>query len=303
MAKLITVFGATGNQGGSVIQHILADPVLSKEFSIRGITRDPSKPASQALIQRGVEMKSADLSSKSSVVEAIKGSHTVFLVTNYWESKDPEVEFSQGKNVADAAKECGVSHLIFSSLLNVTETSGGRLTHVPHFDAKAKIEKYIVSTGIPCTFVLPGYFMSNYPQMLRKGEDGSYTLAYPVSPQAKFPLLDAANDTGKFVKAAIKNAATLNGKRILAATDYYTPERILAEFEEVTGKKASYVQVTPEQYKSFLPAAMAEEMLENHLFIESPGYFNGASLKESLDLLDEKPTTWKEYVKKSSAFQ
>lgn len=109
--------------------------------------------------------------------------------------------------------------------------------------------------------------------------------------------------TGKFVKAAIKNAATLNGKRILAATDYYTPERILAEFEEVTGKKASYVQVTPEQYKSFLPAAMAEEMLENHLFIESPGYFNGASLKESLDLLDERPTTWKEYVKKSSAFQ
>lgn len=58
MAKLITVFGATGNQGGSVIQHILADPVLSKEFSIRGITRDTSKPASQALIQRGVEMKS-----------------------------------------------------------------------------------------------------------------------------------------------------------------------------------------------------------------------------------------------------
>ena len=137
------------------------------------------------------------MSSKSSVVEAINGSHTVFLVTNYWESKNPDVEFSQGKNVADAAKECGVSHLIFSSLLNVTETSGGRLTHVPHFDAKAKIEQYIVSTGIQCTFVLPGYFMSNYPQMLRKGEDGSYTLAYPVSPQAKFPLLDAANDTGK----------------------------------------------------------------------------------------------------------
>jgi hypothetical protein len=58
MAKLITVFGATGNQGGSVIQHILADPVLSKEFKIRGITRDPSKPVAQALAQRGVEVKS-----------------------------------------------------------------------------------------------------------------------------------------------------------------------------------------------------------------------------------------------------
>ncbi len=105
------------------------------------------------------------------------------------------------------------------------------------------------------------------------------------------------------MKAAIKNAAALNGKRVLAATDYYTPERIVAEFEEVTGKKAAFVQLSPEQYKSHLPAAVAEEMLENHLFIEDPGYFNGASLKESLDLLEEKPTTWKEFVNKSGAFR
>jgi hypothetical protein len=109
--------------------------------------------------------------------------------------------------------------------------------------------------------------------------------------------------TGKFVKAAIKNASALNGKRILAATDYYTPGRIVAEFEEVTGTKATYIQVSAEQYQSFLPAEMAEEYLENHLFVEYPGYYNGACLKESLDLLEEKPTTWKEFIKKSGAFQ
>ncbi|KAK3903310.1 NmrA-like family domain-containing protein 1 [Staphylotrichum tortipilum] len=302
MSKLITVFGATGNQGGSVIKHILADAVLSKEFKIRGITRDTSKPAAQALAQKGVELKSANLDSKSSVVEAVAGSHTVFLVTNYWESKDAAKELSQGKNVADAAKEGGVSHIIFSSLLNVTETSRGRLTHVPHFDAKADIEQYIRGTGVPSTFVLPGYFMSNFTHMLRPKEDGSLTLAFPVSSQAKFPLLDAAGDYGKFVKAAIKHSASLNGKRVYAASDYYTPERILADVEEVTGKKTAYVQLTPEQYKAALPAATADEMLENHLFIEKPGYFNGEILKESLDLLDEKPTTWKEFITKSRAF-
>lgn len=109
--------------------------------------------------------------------------------------------------------------------------------------------------------------------------------------------------TGESVKAAIKNAAALNGKWILAATDYYTPGRIVAEFEEVTGKKATYMHVSAEQYKSFLPAEMAEEYLENHLFVEDPGYYNGASLKESVDLVEEKPTTWKEFIKKSGAFQ
>lgn len=56
MSKLITIFGATGNQGGSVIDAILADPTLSKEFKIRGITRDVTKKSAQALASRGVEV-------------------------------------------------------------------------------------------------------------------------------------------------------------------------------------------------------------------------------------------------------
>ena len=264
------------------------------------------------------------MNSKSSLVEAVSDSHTVFLVTNYWESAKYEVEVSQGKNVADAAKEAGVQHLIFSSLLHVTRTTDSRLKNVPHFDGKADIEDYIRASGVPCTFVLAGYFMSNYAQMLQKGEDGSYTLAYPVGKDAKFPLIDIAEDIGKeltpsankvslfrianfdlignFVAAIIKNRDSVLGARILAAADYYTPERILAELEEVTGKKTKFVQVTAEQYKGFLPEFMAEEMLENHLFIEKPGYYNGESLNESHKILEKKPTTWKEYIVKSGAF-
>lgn len=58
MSKLITVFGATGNQGGSVIYSILADPWLSKEFKIRGITRDTTKKSAQDLAKRGVDVVS-----------------------------------------------------------------------------------------------------------------------------------------------------------------------------------------------------------------------------------------------------
>lgn len=56
MSKLITVFGATGNQGGSVINAILADDQLSKEFKVRGITRDTTKKSAQDLAKRGVEV-------------------------------------------------------------------------------------------------------------------------------------------------------------------------------------------------------------------------------------------------------
>ncbi|OJD38690.1 family transcriptional regulator [Diplodia corticola] len=303
MSKLITVFGATGNQGGSVIKHILADPVLSKEFKVRGITRDASKPAAQALTKQGVEMKSADMNSKSSLTAAIHGSHTVFLVTNYWESVQYSVEVTQGKNVADAAADAGVQHLIFSTLLNVTKLTAGRLGHVPHFDGKADIADYIRhETNVPATFYLPGYFMSNFAQMLQKADDGkSYTLAFPVGKDAPFPLVDIAEDTGKFVKAIIKNRDRLLGASVFGAADYYSPERILAELEEVTGKEATYVRVSPEQYKGALPDFMAEEMLENHLFIEEPGYYGGAGLEGSLAILEEgeRPVSWREFVGKS----
>jgi uncharacterized protein YbjT (DUF2867 family) len=56
MSKLITVFGATGNQGGSVIRNILEHPELSKTYKIRAITRDVNKPAAVALKEKGAEV-------------------------------------------------------------------------------------------------------------------------------------------------------------------------------------------------------------------------------------------------------
>lgn len=56
MTKLIVVFGATGTQGGSVVASILQHPILSQQFKIRGITRDPSKPEALALQAKGVDV-------------------------------------------------------------------------------------------------------------------------------------------------------------------------------------------------------------------------------------------------------
>ncbi|OJJ89300.1 NmrA/HSCARG family protein [Aspergillus glaucus CBS 516.65] len=299
MSKLITVFGATGNQGGSVIDSILADPRLSKEFKIRGITRDTTKKSAQDLAKRGVDVVSADLGSVDSLTAALKGSHTVFLVTNYWETMNADIEYSQGRNVTDVSKAVGVSHLIFSSLHHVKEESKGRLTHVPHFDSKANVEKYIRASGVGCSFVLPGYYMGNFTQMLTRAEDGSYQLFYPVGKQAKFPLFDAAQDTGLFVKAVLKHTDQLKNKQILAAAKYYTPEEIVETFSQVSGKKAVFIKVSSEEYKASLPAAVADEYNENQLFVEEPGYYLGQPLEPSLNLLDSKPTTWAEFVKKN----
>ena len=60
--KVVVVFGATGNQGGSVINSILNDPRASQQFSVRGVTRDPSSSKAKSLAARGVECVEASSS-------------------------------------------------------------------------------------------------------------------------------------------------------------------------------------------------------------------------------------------------
>jgi len=102
--KILVVFGATGNQGGSVINSVLKDPKTAHEFKIRGITRDPSKPNAKALEARGVECVAADINNKDQIKVALKDAYAVFAVTNYWEKMDAELEIKQGKTIADVSK-------------------------------------------------------------------------------------------------------------------------------------------------------------------------------------------------------
>lgn len=133
------------------------------------------------------------------VAPAVKDAHTVFLVTNYWETGSGNMEVAQGKAVADACKTAGVKQLIFSSLLNTNKISNGRLTHIKHFEGKAEIEEYIRQINVPATFVLPGFFASNLFTSIRKNEDGSFAWALPASgDKTKVPIFDVTADMGTY---------------------------------------------------------------------------------------------------------
>lgn len=45
---------------------------------------------------------------------------------------------------------------------------------------------------------------------------------------------------------------------------------------------------------------MAQEMLETLLLLDDPGYSEKADLAESLNLLSEVPTSWKDFVRENT---
>ena len=163
-----------------------------------------------------------------------------------------------------------------------------------HFDSKADVEKYIRSLGIPASFFMPGWYMQNlkngYLHPNPASAEHEFVFQSPNPPQTPIPLFDAAEDTGKFVKAILLNRETTLGKRIYAATDYYTCEQIVREFSEAkpeAGRGAKYEEVPPEAYKKFLMEVAglkevgAAELTENQQFLTEFGYYGGAGLSES----------------------
>lgn len=54
--KIIAVFGATGQQGGSVVDIFLNDPKLKNEWSVRAVTRDITKESAKKLAAQGAEV-------------------------------------------------------------------------------------------------------------------------------------------------------------------------------------------------------------------------------------------------------
>ncbi|PMD61390.1 putative NmrA-like family domain-containing protein 1 [Hyaloscypha bicolor E] len=310
--KILVVFGATGVQGGSVVKAVLGDAKMRESWTVRGVTRDVSKPSAKELESLGAETVAADLNNTSTLKGAMKDAYAVFAVTNYWESRSAEVEMTQGKGMADAAKEAGVQHFVWSSLPEVKEHSKGVLEHVEHFDSKAHIEQYIRISGLPASYFMPGFYMSNIPGgMFRQAPpNNDWTFALPIPGSTPIPLLNTADDTGKFVKGILNNREKTLGKRIYGATDYYTIDEIVKEFKEQypeAGKTAKSAELPHDVFKGIMmktgaPEKSAEELLQNMRLMNEFGYYFGASLDESHSIVSDKLTTWKEFMQMAPAF-
>lgn len=279
MSNILAVFGATGQQGGSVINYVLEDPELSQKYKIRAITRDVNSAKAKQL-QEKVEVVEGDVSNRTSLETALAGTHTVFIMTTPTLDPHGETEYQNGKRIADVAIEKGASYLIFSTLPSVSNISSGKYTQVTPFDAKARIEAYIRSLPIKSAFYCPGSFMENFQSQTflapRQVSDDTWVMARHVSPKTLYPLIDAVGDSGKFVGAILAQPDKYQGKTFHAATALYTLEEIAAALSKSTGKNIVYRQVSVEEFKESVPF-MADVFAEGFSYQEEFGYFGPGS--------------------------
>ena len=306
MSKLLTVFGATGQQGGSVIAHVLADPVLSKDYRIRAVTRDPKSAASVALQARGIEVVRGDLTEPSSLPAAVAKSHTVFIMTAVPAlSQGEEILVHERDSVkagADACVAAGVEYLIFSTLPHVRVVSGGKYTKVGGFDGKAEAEQYIRGLPIRSAFIADGVFMQNFHTITKPRPVGgdNYALGLPVGPDVKIPLIDVL-ETGKWVGAILLDPTGFEGKVICASSRIYSMKEIAGIISQKTGRNVVYHQITADDFRSAVNSPYAEVLIDMWLYFQDFGYYGPnteSAVKWAAEHANGTVSTFEEYLDK-----
>lgn len=290
---IIAVCGATGHQGGSVVNHLLMSDQWRQH--IRGITRDPDQPKAQALKQKGVDIVKADLTDRESLLKAFTNVDTLFLMTNFYDPCTKECnEYEQAVNVAEAAKQCGVENIIVSTLINMEKATNGKYK-VPHFTLKSKAAEEIARMGFTnAIFVMPGFYYQNLHQFMppHRAADGSIEFALPCKASTVVAGIDI-RDLGAVVAKIINEPSLFKNDVIPIASEYISFQQIADELTKALGIRTVFREISDAEAKS---KGVADEIIEMFHAFEMVGYYGEKIDFDVAHSLYPDLKTWHEYL-------
>jgi len=250
--NLILVTGATGQQGGAV-----ARALMNKGRNIRVMTRHPEKAA--GLAKAGAEVVKGDLTNQADLQTALRGIYGVFAMSTPFEA-GMETEVRQGVLLADAAKQAGVAHYVYTSVNGANRHSG-----VPHFDSKWEVEQHIAKIGLPATILRPPFFMDNFTTVAKPSPEGVLTM--PMRPDKKLGMV-AVRDIGQFGAAAFSRPKDFLGEAIDLGGDELTIPEVAALLTKAMGRSIRFHEFPLDQVE----AAMGHDLATMFRWFNDVGY-------------------------------
>jgi len=236
---IIVVFTATGKSGGGMIDYMLKDG----SFAARAVTRNPNSESAKALAAKGVEVVKGDFDDSTSIANAMEGAYGVFGVTDFWTAFHKEED--QGKSLVDAAKKAGIKHFVWLTL-DYSEW------HVPHFETKARVNDYLIASGVPRTSIYTSYFAENFKSPFfpfKRDSSGKVAMDVPYKTDGKLPII-AATDIGGWAIQAFTNPDQWIGKDMKICNEWLSPREVAKMVSETIGEDVQIKEVDDEAFNA-----------------------------------------------------
>jgi uncharacterized protein YbjT (DUF2867 family) len=245
MSKVLLITGATGKQGGSVIDAILSSPSSPSDFTLLAVTRDTNSASAQKLAARSpsIQLVQGNLDDIPSLFDAAekvaqKPIWGVFSVqVSMGKGVTVEGEMRQGKALIDESLRRDVKFFVYSSVeRGGDDLSWDNQTPIPHFQSKYHIEHHLRDAAngknMGWTILRPVAFMDNLePNFPTK----VFITALRDTLQGKPMQWVATSDIGVFAAQAFANPSEWNHKAIGLAGDELDFPGLCEAFENKTG--------------------------------------------------------------------
>ncbi|KAH8656701.1 hypothetical protein BGZ60DRAFT_384587 [Tricladium varicosporioides] len=239
MSRALLITGATGKQGGAVVNALLR---AKADLEIFAVTRNAQSRSAQNLLKKSSQIKLivGNLDNPNDIFQkARQASHVPIwgVYSVQVSSANPESEERQGKALIDASVQNGVKHFVYSSVDRGGSKSDTDPTNVPHFISKYNVEQYLFEKtktgGMKWTVLRPVAFFEN----LVPGFVGKvFSTSWEITLKNQTLQLIAASDIGVFAAEAFLKPKEFENKKLSLAGDELTYDQFKKIFKERTGQ-------------------------------------------------------------------
>jgi len=279
MKVLIT--GATGNVGMEVIASLNK---INHQLALFAGVRDTNCSNAQ-LARFSIKTINFDFTLIDTFAPALQNMDLLFLL------RPPQIS-DVNKYFApliEIAKLSSVKHIVFLSVQGVQNSK-----IIPHH----KIEKLIVNSNIPYTFLRPAYFMQNFTTTLRN-DLVKHQIIYLPAAHAKFTIIDLVDVGNVTANILTEPQHHINKSYELTNTETLTFSQMAEKLSKAIGKKINFISPNLLQFfwrkrKEKVPTMLIFVMIMLHYF---PRFQKTPSTTEWVNkITGQEPTSFDTFV-------
>ncbi|MFF7332011.1 SDR family oxidoreductase [Streptomyces sp. NPDC090306] len=285
---MILVTAANGNQGRYLVPRLLADGQ-----AVRACVR--SEESARSLRSAGVtDVVVGDVTEPGLLARAMRGVDKVYYVGPTLHPHEREMGFA----AIDAAREAGVEHFVFSSVLHAI------LTDLVQHEIKRDLEEYLLSSGLEFTILQPANYMLRH-RLKAPVEQGVFLLSWALDRyQSMVDLPDVAEAAATVLRDRERHTGATYE---LVAPGRYTAHDLARVVSEVLGREVAARHIDADTFTAASHGADHERLFpyhtraaraiskrySSHDFVGNPNVLTW--------LLGREPTGFREFVRRELA--